>query len=204
MSNHEKPTPAQAAAMWIADRGGDAEESAYTAETSDESDGLDRRLDFIAGLTEYVAANLARGTMGRRHAVDRLRALYQIVSELRRDVSPNAPSPRDDQERWNQSAGKLIPWQSPTIEGENSMRYGNGIQEKAKRQFREIVDGIRDLDCAGGAMLGAHLKEALAWQEKEPSNPRARKLVAEINNELARRQSFRIGRSVKSGGNDES
>jgi hypothetical protein len=194
MSTDEKPTPTQAASMWVAARGGDAEESADGARTADKGDGLDWRLDFIAGMAEYVAGNLARGTMGRRQAVDRLRVLYQKVSELRRDMSSSAPSPKDEQERWNNFVGELAPWEPPTLEGENSMLYGNGVQEKAKRQFRKIVDGTMDVDGAGRAMLEAYLKEALVWREKEPSNPRTQELVAVIGNKLAYLERVQKGR----------
>jgi hypothetical protein len=118
-ASEKKPRPSLAVLQWLDKQGVDLEESIKAYSAFEEANVLGNRIGRAIWTTELVAGNLARGTMGRREAVERLRDLHRILFELTRDLDPTCPPQQTERFRWNHAAGAVAPWQPPTIGCEN-------------------------------------------------------------------------------------
>jgi hypothetical protein len=130
-ASEKKPRPSLAVLQWLDKQGVDLEESIKAYSAFEEANVLGNRIGRAVWLTESVAGNLARGTIGRRQAVEMLREIHQALFELGRDLGPACPPQSREQFRWNHAAGEIAPWQPPTIGCENAVRYGNKPEKGA-------------------------------------------------------------------------
>jgi hypothetical protein len=119
MSANEKPRPSLAVLQWIDAQGVDAEAAVNNYQTFEGANVLGNRIGRAVWMTEAIAGNLARGTIGRRQAVGMLRDLHQVLFELGRDLDPSFPPQSRERWLWNNAAGELAPWQPHTVECEN-------------------------------------------------------------------------------------
>jgi hypothetical protein len=128
MSTNDRPRPSLAVLQWIDKHTGNAEAAVHDYQAFEYANALGNRIGRAVHLTENVAGNLARGTIGRRQAVDMLRELHQMIFELGRDLEPGFPPQSREQWRWDNAADGLSPWQPSAINSENSS-YGNKPEE---------------------------------------------------------------------------
>jgi hypothetical protein len=131
MSTSKKPRPSLAVLQWINANGVDVEDAIHDYHAFEDANRPGQRLRDAVWTIELIAGNLARGTFGRREAVERLRDLHRIIFELARDLDPACPPQSREQFRWNHAAGEIAPWQPPTIGCENAVRYGNKHEKGA-------------------------------------------------------------------------
>jgi hypothetical protein len=119
-----KPRPSLAALMWLDSIGVNAEEAVHDYQVFEDANRLGNRIGRAVWLTESVAGNLARGTIGRRDAMEILRQIHQTLFELGRDLEPGFPPQSRERWRWDNAANGLSPWQSSAVKSENQ-DYGN-------------------------------------------------------------------------------
>jgi hypothetical protein len=119
-----KPRPTMAALIWIDRHAGNAEAAVADFEAFEKFEALGNRIGRTVLMTESIAGSLARGTIGRRQAVEMLRELHQALAELGRDLEPSFPPQSRERWRWNLASNGLAPWQPAAIHCENATRYG--------------------------------------------------------------------------------
>jgi hypothetical protein len=124
-ASEKKPRPSMATLMWLRDRGVDIEAAVDDFEAFSEFEALGNRIGRAVQMTECIAGSLARGTIGRRKAVEFLREMHQALFELGRDLEPGFPPQSRERDRWNLAANGLAPWQPAAVKSENQS-YGNG------------------------------------------------------------------------------
>lgn len=119
-----KPHPSMAVMLWLDKHGVDMEKSIREYAAYEDANVLGSRISRAVHLTENIAGSLARGTIGRRQAVEMLRDLHQALFELARDLNPDCVTPKEERIRWNYAANGMAPWQPSSVNSENAVRYG--------------------------------------------------------------------------------
>src|SRR5688500_11119311 len=123
MSTHEKPRPTLAVLQWLDAHGVDAESAVNDYQSFENANVLGNRIGHAVWLTETLAGNLARGTVGRRQSVDLLRELHKALFDLGRDLSPEFPPQSMERSRWGHVANGLVEWMPSAVNSENTTRY---------------------------------------------------------------------------------